>query len=404
VADADATTPPLAGPILLVIRDLAIGGTERHLALLAPRLADRGFRPVVYTLTPEAGLADALETAGVRVLRGWLAGELRWLPSSIRWAVVGPLAAARLWRLMRRERPAIVHFFLPAAYLVGGLCALLAGQRVRVMSRRSLRRYQQGHPGLARLEQWLHRRMTAVLGNSRAVVAELRAEGVPPARLGLIYNGIDLEAFEALPSRDATRARLGIPDGALVLTTVANLIPYKGHADLLEALARAVTDLPARWQLLCVGRDDGIGAALASRAAALGLAAHVRWLGERGDVPGILAASDIGVLASHQEGFSNSLLEAMAAGLPVIATEVGGNAEAVTHGATGLLVPPHDPAALARAVVELARDPARRCALGDAGRVRVAERFSIEACVSRYEQLYRHLATGPSRPLDELLG
>jgi glycosyltransferase involved in cell wall biosynthesis len=314
------------------------------------------------------------------------------VPPHLRIALLLPLAAGRLWRLIRARRPDVVHLFLPAAYLVGGGCALLAGHRAIAMSRRNLNRYQARHPVLAWLERRLHRRVSAALGNSRAVLAELAEEGVPPERLGLIYNGIDLDAFAAATPSASVRARLDVDPAALVLVTLANLIPYKGHADLLAALAGVAGRLPPGWVLLCAGRDDGAGPVLRARARELGLEGHVRWLGLRDDVPALLAASDIGILASHEEGFSNSVLEGMAAGLPMIVTAVGGNIEAVQHAVSGLLVPPRDPAALGAAIVELAGDPARRRRLGDAGRARVAATFSLTECVARYRRLYTLLA------------
>jgi glycosyltransferase involved in cell wall biosynthesis len=149
--------------------------------------------------------------------------------------------------------------------------------------------------------------------------------------------------------------------------------------------------LPAPWRLLCAGRDTGIGAGLGARARELGLGASVEWLGERADVHGLLAASDLGVLPSHQEGFSNSVLEGMAAGLPMVVTAVGGNVEAVEDGVSGVLVPPRDPAALGAAILGLARDPERRGRLGAAARQRATGVFSQDACVARYVRLYTAL-------------
>jgi glycosyltransferase involved in cell wall biosynthesis len=394
---------PVSATLLFVIGDLNVGGAERHLATILPRLAGAGFQPVVYTLAPGGPLAADLTAAGVEVVTPPLASAVGRLPRALRWAVLAPLSAARLVGLLRRRRPGVVHFFLPEAYVFGGLCALVAGRQRCVMSRRSLNLYQRRHHVLARLERRLHARMVAVLANSRAVLAELVAEGVARERLGLIYNGVDLEGFRSLPPRATTRARLGLSASPLVLTTVANLIPYKGHADLLDALAGIAAELPAGWRLLCAGRDDGIGTALRARARDLGLDGQVQWLAERRDVPELLAASDVGVLASHQEGFSNSILEGMAAGLPMIVTDVGGNTEAVTHGASGLVVPPRDPRALGQAILTLARDPARRRQMGEAGRQRVAADFSLEACVGRYVRLYAALVTGAPGTVSEIV-
>ena len=380
--------------VLFVIGDLDVGGTERHLSELAAALARQGVHTVVYTLTHEGRLAPALERAGVQILAPPAPHWLRRLPSAIGRTVLLCLTALTLWREMWSLRPDIVHFFLPVAYLIGGLVSLAAPAQIRVMSRRSLNDYQRRHPFAARLELWLHRRMTVILGNSRAVVEQLRAEGVPAEKLRLIYNGIDLSPFAARPARERVRGGLGLRPDALVLITVANLIPYKGHADLLCALANARNDLGPEWRLLCVGRDTGIGDTLKAQAEVLGISDRVLWLGEREDVPALLGAADIGILCSHQEGFSNSVLEGMAAGLPMIVTEVGGNAEAVVDGQTGLVVPAHDPDGLGRAICALAADPGRRAAFGFAGRRRVETLFSLDRCVAAYEEMYQGLTGG----------
>jgi len=140
-----------------------------------------------------------------------------------------------------------------------------------------------------------------------------------------------------------------------------------------------------------VGRDDGIGSKLKKKIRDLGIDEHVRFLGQRRDVPELLQVSDIGLLCSHEEGFSNALLEYMAAGLPVVATNVGGNAEAVIDGVTGLLVPAKNPDALARAILRLVHDPAARQGMGTAGRTRVQQNFSLETCLNGYEVLYQSI-------------
>jgi glycosyltransferase involved in cell wall biosynthesis len=262
----------------------------------------------------------------------------------------------------------------------------------RVMSRRSLNCYQENHKVLAWIERRLHRKMTAVLGNSRQVVRELlEVEDCPPDRVGLIYNGIDVPAFDA--------ARTGEGDRPLVLITVANLIPYKGHGDLLEALAGIAGDLPSGWKLLCVGRDDGIGGRLTGQARSLGLESNIEFLGERHDVAALLAGADIGILCSHQEGFANSILEGMAAGLPMIVTDVGGNAEAVVHGTTGLVVPPRNPWAFGDAILKLALDADLRRSMGRAGRERVERYFGTDRCVMNYARFYAGLQKG-ERPAE----
>ena len=187
--------------LLFIIGDLDTGGAERHLVQVLPRLDGERFRPVVYTLSHKGALAPVLEDAGIPVIAPpgsvWLR---RWPGPLGRRGLLLAISMIRLIILMLSLRPAMVHFFLPEAYVAGGLCALIAGCRRRVMSRRSLNVYQAQRPLATRLERWLHGRMTAVLGNSSAVTAELSAEGVAADRLGLLYNGVDLAAYGASPA------------------------------------------------------------------------------------------------------------------------------------------------------------------------------------------------------------
>lgn len=373
--------------VLVVIGQLEVGGAERHLARVLPRVRDAGIDITVFSLKPGGPIAEALQRVGVPVLThstrvdGWR-GLLQ--------------SAAMLAALLRRTRPDIVHFFLPAAYLVGAICS--AGLPVkRVMSRRSLSNYQRRYPGIRVIERYLHRHMDVVLANSRAVACQLREEGVSPSRLGLIYNGASVTA--SMPERTISRARLNLSQEALVMVCVANLIPYKGHRDLLAALAEIRDRLPADWVLILVGRDDGLGGALRVQAEQDGIDSHVCFAGAANDVSDYLAVADIGVLASHEEGFSNTVLEGMAAGLPMIVTDVGGNAEAIVDGECGRIVPARNPAALAAAILELAGSPESRTRWGERGRARVRELFGDERCVALYRALYQNLMLGTGNPV-----
>jgi glycosyltransferase involved in cell wall biosynthesis len=379
--------------LLLVTRTMQTGGTERHLAQIAPGLARRGFDVTLYSLAKEGALAEEVGARGIRIL-GSDVGSHSVLGNALTLAS----GALGLVPEMLLRKPDIAHFFLPHAFIAGSVAAAIGQVPVRVMSRRCLNHYQRKHPRLAALESRLLSSMTAVLGNSQAVCRDLLQEGAAPARTGLIYNGTDLSAFPSSRPAAATRATLGIPAGACVLSIVANLIGYKGHADLLQALALIRERLPNPWRLLVIGRDSGRLAALRAQSSALGLDGNVLWLGARTDVPDLLAASDVGVLASHEEGFSNAVIESMAAGLPMVVTDVGGNAEAVMHGHTGLVVPARDPAAMAQSLLALATDPDRAKTMGHAGRLRAEARFSLSACLDSYEAMYRSLLSGKALP------
>lgn len=374
-----AETLPVRQRVMVVTRKLDVGGTERHLLQVLPGLDRRRFEVQVTVLRPDGRLEGLLDKAGIPVVRPPF-GLSSWL------GLAG--SAMTLLAQMATQRRTIFHFFLPEAYAVGGLCGILALHPNLVMSRRSLNRYQVSHPHVARLERTLHGMVRVVLGNSRAVLGELAEEGVPCDRLALIYNGIDVTPFQTTRPAGEVRAELGVAADALILITVANLIPYKGHADLFSALARAISGIDQPWHLLCVGRDDGILCSLRTQAEQEGIAGHVMFLGERRDVADLLNASDIGLLCSHEEGFSNSILEGMAAGLPMIVTDAGGNAEAVLDGESGLVVPPRDAVALAGAILRLAAAPDERRRMGEAGRRRVEKTFSLKACIEAYEKIY----------------
>lgn len=384
--------------LLIVVSSLRLGGTERQIALLAPELVRRGWRVTVYGLSDGAVLHEHLARNGVAVVVNPAGSGLLHTSKFVRGGSV-LVAAFHLFAIMARLRPAVAHFFLPAAYLIGAPCAVLLRVPVRVMSRRSLNFYQK-HWFFRAVERRMHRFMQAVVGNSRSVVAQLREEGVAPDRVGLIYNGIDAGRVAAPASRAQVRGELGLAPEALVLCIVANLIPYKGHRDLIDALALAKNGLPAGWQMLVVGRDDGAGQALRQRTAELGLQDQVVFLGERNDTADVLAASDIGILCSHEEGFSNAILEGMAARLPMVVSDAGGNAEAVLDGRTGLVVPVRDPERLAAAIVRLAGDPKLRDTFGEAGQRRVLENFSLQRFADAHQALYAALRAG--RPVNEV--
>lgn len=377
---------PATERLLIVTESFGIGGTESHLIRLLPLLADTGLDVAVFCMTERGGRAGELEREGVKVFaareHSGRHGTLLRQPAH------AAVAGLKLRALLRRFRPDIVHFYLPGPYLVGAPIALVSRVPVKIMSRRSLSRYQRNWPAVARIERLLHGRMDAVTGNSRAVVKELSAEGVPEIKLRLIYNGIDIASGM---DRSEARAALSLKDDAPVGVMIANLIPYKGHHDLIEGLALVAKQLPAGWRVLLAGRDEGLRPELEALVAERGIGKNVVFLGERSDVPRLLAAADFGLLTSHEEGFSNVVLEGMAAGLPMIVTDVGGNAEAVLDGETGFVVPPSNPKAIGEAILRLAGDPSLGKSLGEAGRKRVAEHFSMEVCQNAHLELYRTL-------------
>jgi len=382
--------------LIFVIGSLNLGGTERHLASLLPRLAAKGWSVQVLTLADRGILADALEKEGILVncvLKDWHTQIKGRLPSLMGRLLQSVVCVCSLSSRLKVEKNAIIHFFLPEAYILGMFSAMLARfPGSKIMSRRSLNHYQQRRPLLGWIESKLHSKTTAISGNSLAVLKQLEEEKIPLAHLRLIYNGVDTEQFHSAQSRVDTRKKLKIEKDALVIIMVANLIPYKGHRDLFNALYQVKHSLPTGWRLLCVGQDrnDGFQVELISLTKELGLTENVLLLGSRNDIPDLLLSADIGVLCSHEEGFSNAVLEGMAAGLPMVVTNVGGNAEAILDKETGYVVEPRNPKALAAAIIGLVENPEIRSKFGRKAKQRVEQHFSWGACVKAYETLYEN--------------
>lgn len=377
-----------AGPattVLFVIGTLQRGGAEGQLVTLATRLDRRRFRPHVLCLTDTGPLARPLQDAGVPVE---LFGFKAFIPARgfglLRAMWLWPREILRLSGTIRRIGPDIIHGFLFWAYVLGTLAGRLAGVPVRVASRRSLSEFKAQHPRHRRLEHLANRWVSIVVANSEAVRQDsLATERLRPSQVRVIHNGV--RRAEAMGPRTLAREALGIPTDAIVATVVANLIAYKGHEVFLHSWAKS-------WRPGAVALLVGDGperARLERIALSLGLpSGAVRFLGTRADVPDVLGATDLFVLPSFEEGFSNAILEAMAAGAPVIATDVGGNREAVVDGVTGLIVAPRDVAALADALSRLLGNADVRRRLGRAGRTRAEQIFSIDAMVHGYESLY----------------
>lgn len=372
--------------ILVFIGSLGRGGAEIHLSQILPDLHRRGLEVKVFLLSSKGDLYDQLQKQGVPIVSPWFEKSVQNPLVKVLKLSINSLQA--LCHLLLK-RPQIAHFFLPQSYLVAGFLSVLARTPVRIMSRRSLNYYQRKYPAFVRkLECWLHGKMTALLGNSQKVVQQLICEeGADPKRTHLIYNGIDLPP---VPEAQDTRSHLGLAPESIVLAMVANLIPYKGHADLINALAQLDPSQP--WEVVFIGNDSShIQADLQQLARKAGIESRLHFLGKRDNVATILKCADIGLLTSHEEGFSNAILEAMASGLPMVVTDVGGNAEAVHDGENGYVVPPHAPAQLAEALETLLHDPQLRTRFGQNSLKRQQQLFTRKACVDAYQEFYQNL-------------
>lgn len=369
--------------VVHVVQNLAIGGLERVVVDLATHVDRARYRCSIVCLGAGGALGERAAAAGVPVRTLAKGPGFR----------VGALA--RLARILRRERVDLVHCHNTAPLVYGALAGRFAGAAGVVYTAHGMKTSRERKPVvLQRLGLVDH--FVTVSEDARRIAVE-RA-GAPAARVATVHNGVDVAAF-AGPARSSgrgeTRAALGIPAQAFVFGIVARLNAAKDHARLFSAFAELARQ-DERLRLIVVG-DGELRHDLAARVAELGMGDRIVMLGSRSDVADLLATFDCFVLSSHTEGLAVTLLEAMAAGLPIVATRVGGNTEVVVDGETGVVVPPRDTARLRDALAWMAAHAERARAMGARGRERVAERFSVEAMARSYEALYARLLS-PGRP------
>jgi len=377
--------------ILIVTNRLDNGGTERHLLEILPRIVNTGQCVSLYNLSGRGSLIPYFIDADILLNQP---SNHFFVTTFFLKGLLGKLFSRtvnffNLYLFIRRTKPTLIHFYLPESYILGAISSLIARVPLKVMSRRSLNGYQKNYPILALIERYLHSTVDAVLANSRAIVKQLIDEGIDSSKIQLIYNGVDAE----LNCDDSFRAdffnSLGIKKNTILITIVANLIPYKNHAYLIHSLSIIKDELAKfDWKLLVVGRDDGIGTELEKLSLNLGVRSNVIFLGERKDARCIMSISDIGILCSLEEGFSNAILECMSASLPMIVTDVGGNAEAIVDGKCGFVVPLDDIQTFAGAIKKLFFNERLRKEFGVNARNRVLEKFTVERCVHEYGNFY----------------
>ncbi len=375
--------------VLYLVGSLARGGCEKHLLMVLPKLVNMGYNITIFPLSFKGPLAEEFEKGGVRIITPWFTSREDHKHNTFMRIFRLLLISVQMFYFVISIRPLIIHFFLPASYWLGAPIALLTGKRKLLMSRRGMNDYMLSRPLIQKFECFLHNRMDFLLGNSKAVTEQLIEEVGEGSKVRLIYNGVELPV--ANKKYYLKRVELNLSPTVLTMCIVANLILYKGHEDLFRALAKFNQMFEKDWKLLVVGRDDGIGASLKELAYKLGIMEHVIFLEGRTDVSDLLAVSDMGLLVSHQEGFSNAILEGMAAKLPMVVTDVGGNAEAVLEGENGYVVPAKDSNALADAIIKLANSSSLRTEMGSAGYLRVKNYFSAKSCVAHYDALYTQL-------------
>ncbi len=386
--------------VIRVITRLNVGGPAQHVVHLTALLPGLGFASDLVCGRVDRDEGDMTAFALRRGVRPQVVPSLR----NAATPVADLKACLTLFRLFRRARPDIVHLHLLKARVLGGLAARLARVPVVVETFHGTLFHGYYSPGVTRVllavERALARRMDGIVAVSPAVREELvRHRVAPPGKIAVIPLGLELARLvrpDVRPGR--FRTEMGVPPDAPLIGAVGRLVPIKGLEYLLEAAALVVRRRPAAVFVL-VG-DGPLRLALENRARALGLVRQVRFAGWRMDVEHVYGDLDVVVLPSLHEGTPVSVIEAMAAGRPVVATRVGGVPDLLQDGETGLLVPPRDPAALAAAILDLLEDPTLRARLGEAARGAAYPRFDVTRLAADTAAYYRGLLARRGRPAE----
>ncbi len=362
--------------ILHIIPTLDAHGAEKQLSLLAIGLPRERFDVHVCALTRSGPYEAKLREAGIPVA---VIGK--------RWKI-DPAAYWRLKRHVVQLKPAVVHTWLFAANSYGRVAALAAGVRRVVASERCVDPWKVWHE-LA-IDRYLARRSERIVVNGRAVRDFYVGRGLPAEKFAVIPNGVPLAERSPI-ARDALLPKLGLPADARLIGAIGRLWQQKRVKELIWA-ADQLKCVKDGVHLLVIG-DGPLRGALERYARLNEVEDCVHFLGARNDVPRLLPHLDVLWLASGYEGQSNAIMEAMAAGIPVVATDIPGNRDLVVPGETGYLVPLESRSALAKWTLPLLDDPALARRMGAAGQARMRTEFTVEKMIDRYSSLY-----------DEILG
>jgi L-malate glycosyltransferase len=368
--------------VLYLVDTLNVGGTETQMVQAALRLRSMSHHVTVGCLRAEGPLLEVLQQAGVPVV------EFRKKKTLL--SINGVHQLMHLALFLRRGQFHVIHAHDLWANLLGIPAGRLARTPVIISSRRYLADLDWYTPWRSKIIRTIYRLSTHVVVNSASVRQLLvERDGLPPEKIHIIYNGVDVDRFaSARPDRERFLGSVG--SDSKLIAVVANMYSrVKGHACLIEA-ARIVCRAVPTAKFVLIG-DGAERSKLEQQVTEAGLEKDFLFLGHRQDVPELLACCNLSVLPSEAEALPNSLLEAMAAGLPVVATRVGGTPEIIVDGVNGLLVPPQDPQALAQAMLHILQDADVARRLSRSGQEKMRTHFGFDRLVAELEELYRDL-------------
>ena len=350
--------------IIHIVNNLDCGGMEKMVISLAVALKGRGYASRIICIADKGVLSSQAENCGVKVdAVGQRTG-------------IGPMGLWKLFRLLQSERPDIIHLHNARALVYGSLVARFLGMPCVFT----------GHGSWISVSYrwvWARVKKNVVISNQARIDLLKNNPWLKSTGIAVILNAVNIKDYGA-----AGRATK-IDPGVFVIGHVARLSSEKDQVTLIKSFSKVANVLGRQNARLVIVGDGLERAMLGKLALDLGLSSYVEFLGFRDDVPKVIDTFDVFVLSSITEGVSLTILEAMAASKPVVATRVGGNPEVVINGETGFLVPPQDPGAMADSILAFAHDPGLAKKMGMAGRKRAEQVFSLERMVDEYEKVYR---------------
>ena len=359
--------------VLHLIQGLEIGGLEIMVINFLERIDRSRYRPSICCYDSLGSLSQGLPERGIGV------HLLRRRPG------IDYFYPFKLAKYLRKSKSKILHLHNPTALFYGTLAGKIAGTPCIIYT-------EHGRDFSSSFKVRIANRILCRMVDKIVVVAEcgkrylVEHEGVNEKKIVKIYNGIDSKKFGIRQEVTLIRRELGITDDQSVIGIVARLDPIKNHACLIKAMKTVAARLP-RTVLLIIG-DGSLRSELEGLTVNLGLQDHIKFLGARSDIPELLSMLDVFVLSSFSEGLSLTLIEACAAAKPIVATDVGGNAEIIKHQSNGLLVPSDQPGVMARAILEILNDKEKARLMGEVGKKKFEEEFTLDVMVKKYEELY----------------
>ena len=361
--------------ILIIIKSLHLGGTEKQLLNILKEI-NKTFEFKIFLLDYDGILIKDFERLSIEVIGLKRSSGIKKKNFLIYFINIFLL----LIKLIKSFNPKIIHFYLPHSYLICGWLSFVFRKKIFLMSRRSMNYYQKKYFFSKKIEFFLHKKMNFIIANSNAVKRQLlQEEGVNDQKCEVIFNGVNIQ-----------RIKKNFKDKKVItFLCIANFLPYKNHLILLNALSMIPSSI--KWKLDLVGKQNKYSSYLKDISNKLKLKNKIYFHDSTPNVKKFLKNSDIGILVSDEEGFSNTILEYMSFGLPVLATNVGGIPEAIKNGVNGFLIQKNNQKQLTENIIKLSTNVKLRKKISNSNLKKVEQCFNISSACKNYTRFYLNL-------------